>query len=150
MSLLNICISRKLSQQKQLVRTQAPKWNDMHLGNHTYPQLDSVPSLPEQYEPRVHGPHTSWPGSAWKVPASHLVHDAMPVALAAVPALHAVSCDAPTPHACPSLHGKHCDAIHRPVRLLKLPSAQRVGATAPKGQKPPGVHSTQLLSPWAP
>ena len=41
-----------------------------------------------QYEPGVHGPHTSWPGSAWKVPASHLVHAPMLALGATVPAGH--------------------------------------------------------------
>ena len=46
----------------------------------------------------------------------------MPVELAIVPGAHAVTCDAPTPHASPSRHGVQCEAIDRPVRLLKLPS----------------------------
>ena len=43
-----------------------------------------------QYEPGVHGPHTSWPGVAWKVPASHLRHAPMLALGATVPGLHAV------------------------------------------------------------
>ena len=43
-----------------------------------------------QYEPDVHGPHTSWPGVAWKVPASHLLHAPMLALGATVPGLHSV------------------------------------------------------------
>ena len=60
-----------------------------------------------QYEPRVHGPHTSWPGSAWKVPASHLVHAPTLALGATVPALQGICCVLPVGEKWPASAAVH-------------------------------------------
>ena len=52
---------------------------------------DSAALAPSgQYEPGVHDSHISWPGVAWKVPASHLRHEPMLALGATVPGLQGV------------------------------------------------------------
>ena len=75
-----------------------------------------------QYEPGVHGPHTCWPGVAWKVPASHLRHVPMLVLGATVPGLQGVCSMLPVGAKWPASVSVHSVSV-RLVKLEYEPSA---------------------------
>ena len=87
-----------------------------------------------QYEPGVHGPHTSWPGVAWKVPASHLRHAPMLALGATVPGLHGVCCVLPVGAKWPAAVGVQSPALVRLVEVECEPAAHGSAAAAPAAQ----------------
>ena len=87
-----------------------------------------------QYEPGVHGSHTSWPGSAWKVPATHLTHELMPALGATVPGLHGVCSMLPVGAKWPGAVGVQSPALVRLVEVEYEPPAHGSAAAAPSGQ----------------
>ena len=55
----------------------------------------------------MHASHAVWPGSFWKVPASHCLHVSCLIASVYVPAAHAVAASEPTEQKEPAVQSTH-------------------------------------------
>ena len=95
----------------------------------------------------MHGSHTSWPGVAWKVPASHLRHAPMFELGATVPGLHLVCSVLPVGAKEPASVFVHSLELVRLVAFENVPSLHGSAALAPSGQYEPGSQATHACSP---